>query len=302
MLADLKLGRRYDGLLYLAESARNPPALRSHRHVELELNLVVSGTISYVVGGKRITFARGVLLWLFPTQDHQLVDRTQDAKFYVAVFKPSLIARSCRSPAYADLRAESAKTEGVLQTRLSLDAFDLVRRTMESLMEGAQDADQLNREAGYGVDSDFRYQHNDPDGLNAGLHHLLLLCWRCRKRGETLDGAVRLHPMVHKALGLLSSEAGRLLRLGVLARRCGASETHLSRTFARQIGVPLTHYRISVRLGSFLDLYRGPKQMTMAEAMYAAGFGSYAQFHRVFTEAFGRGPRECLSGPAAVVY
>ena len=32
----------------------------------------------------------------------------------------------------------------------------------------------------------------------------------------------------------------------------------------------------------------------MTHAAYAAGFGSYAQFHRVFTQAYGRGPRECL--------
>jgi hypothetical protein len=49
MLEDLKLGKGYDGFLYLAESTRNPPKLKSHHHVELELNLVVRGTITYVV-------------------------------------------------------------------------------------------------------------------------------------------------------------------------------------------------------------------------------------------------------------
>lgn len=32
----------------------------------------------------------------------------------------------------------------------------------------------------------------------------------------------------------------------------------------------------------------------MSEAVYAAGFGSYAQFYKVFTQAYGRGPRACL--------
>jgi hypothetical protein len=56
MLENLKLGPRYDGFLFLAEAARNPPILKSHRHIELELNLVVSGHITYVVGGRRYTF------------------------------------------------------------------------------------------------------------------------------------------------------------------------------------------------------------------------------------------------------
>jgi len=298
MLADLKLGPRYDGLVYLAESARNPPTLRPHHHVELELNLVVRGAISYVVGGRRFTFERGVLLWLFPAQEHQLIDRTPDAQFYVAVFTPALIARSARSAVYADLRRQSLATDGVLQTRLAPEAFEQVRKTMDAMMVGAPDPDLLNREAGYGVDSNFRYEHDDPDGLNAGLHHLLLLSWRCQRAGLALDEAVALHPAVRKTLDLLS-RSDEELNLGQLARRCGASEAHLSRMFARQIGVPLTRYRNSVRLGRFFDLYRGPEQKTIAEAVYAAGFGSYAQFHRVFTQAYGRGPRAGLHGTGA---
>lgn len=112
MLEDLKLGRQYDGLIYLVESARNPPTIKSHHHVELELNLVVRGSISYVLGERRHTFGRRTLLWLFPSQEHQLVDRTSDAENYVAVFKPRLIARSCRSAAYEGLKRDSADVDG----------------------------------------------------------------------------------------------------------------------------------------------------------------------------------------------
>lgn len=294
MLADLKLEPDYDGFIYLAESARNPPVLRPHRHVELELNLVVRGAISYVVGERRITFERGTLLWLFPAQEHQLVDRTPDAQFYVAVFTPQLIRRSCRRAAYAGLGRKGADLAGVLQTRLTPENFNLACHTMRDLLAGAPDPDLVNREAGFGVDSDFRYRHNDPDGLNAGLHHLLLLCWRAQSVDRAGNAAVALHPAVRKALASLSADGGEGLALSRLARRCGASEAHLSRMFARQIGVPLARYRNSVRLGRFFDLYRGAEQKTIAEAMYAAGFGSYAQFHRVFTQAYGCGPREAL--------
>src|SRR5580698_8392016 len=85
MLENLKLGRQYDGLIYLVESARNPPTIKSHRHVELELNVVVRGTISYVLGERRFTFGRRTLLWLFPSQEHQLVDRSSDEENHVAV-------------------------------------------------------------------------------------------------------------------------------------------------------------------------------------------------------------------------
>jgi AraC-like DNA-binding protein len=294
MLENLKLAPRYDGFIYLVESARNPPTIKSHHHVELELNLVVRGTISYVLGERRFTFGRRTLLWLFPSQEHQLVDRSYDAENYVAVFKPSLIARSCRSSIYEGLKRDRADVDGVLHTMLPVETFDLVRRTMDGLMVAAPDPDVLNREAGFGVNSDFHYDHGDPDGLNAGLHHLLLLCWRCQCAGKPLGGAVPLHSSVRKALELLSQRDVRL-SLRSLARRCGASEAHLSRMFTQQIGVSVSRYRNSIRLGRFLEYYRQPEQKTITEAVYAAGFGSYAQFHRVFTQVYGSGPRECLS-------
>jgi len=293
VLEDLKLGSKYDGFLFLAESVRNPPWLGSHHHVELELNLVVNGSVTYVVGGRRFRFGRGTLLWMFPAQEHQLVDRSDDAQYYVAVFKPGLIRRSCHSRPYRDLRRKRIDCDGVLHALLDPNSFDLVRRTMDGLMEESLDPDLLNREAGFGIGSGFSFKHGDPDGLNAGLHHLLLLCWRCQRKGSDTGREVALHPAVSRALQILGEEENEMA-LSHLARRCGVSPAYLSRTFHRQIGVPLSRYRNSVRLSRFWTKYRGSTRLTLAEAVYASGFGSYAQFYKIFTQAYGRGPRECL--------
>jgi methylphosphotriester-DNA--protein-cysteine methyltransferase len=165
---------------------------------------------------------------------------------------------------------------------------------MESLMEGSLDADLLNREAGFGPASNFSFEHHDPDALNAGLHHLLLLCWRYQVEGKTAGEAVTLHPAVRRAIKILS-ENDRSQDLNELSRACGASKAYLSRIFHRQIGVPLNQYRNSLRLARFFEAYRGTNNCTLAEAVYAAGFGSYAQFYKVFTQSYGYGPREILS-------
>lgn len=293
MLTRLKLDRIYDGLLFLAEAARNPPILKSHHHVELELNLLVRGSITYVVDGKRFTFTGRTLLWMFPSQEHQLVDRSDDAQYYVAVFTPRLIAQACKGRGYEGLKRRAPHRTGVLHTTLDPETFDLVRRTMDALMRESLDPDILNREAGYGDESDFRYQHGDPDGLNAGLRHLLLMCWRSQTTGTSPTGAVSLHPLIRRALELLS-ETGSDEKVGQLAKRCGVSETYLSRVFRRQVGVPLSRYRNSLRLSRFWEAYRRSEQKTVTEAMFEAGFGSYAQFYRVFAQAYGEGPRSCL--------
>ncbi|HEY4357770.1 MAG TPA: helix-turn-helix domain-containing protein, partial [Acidobacteriaceae bacterium] len=267
--------------------------LHSHHHRELEVNLVVQGTITYVVDGMRFSFSPRTLLWLFPEQEHQLVDRSANAQFYVAVFKPSLIARSCRTATYSGLKRKTNEQGGVLSTLLKPDAFDLISETMSSLMEGSLDPDLLNREAGFGETSEFRFQHNDPDALNAGLHYLLLHCWRSRLTGKATRGPVVLHPVVRRALQLLSDET-KERGLEELAKACGASESYLSRKFHQQIGVSFTRYRNSLRLSRFFAQYQRADHPTITEAVYAAGFGSYAQFYKVFSQVYGRGPRNCL--------
>ena len=221
------------------------------------------------------------------------MDRTADAQYCIAVFRPELIADARRAEAYAGLKRDHIGEDGVLHAVLRPEAFDLVRRTMDNLMEGSLDADLLNREAGFGLGSSFQFEHGDQDGVNAGLRHLLMLGWRCQRDGRSGAGAVVLHPAVSKALAVLGEgewEGG----MDRLANRCGVSAAYLSRVFRKQVGVPLSRYRNSTRLARFWAMQRGAEQRTIAEAVYAAGNGSYAQFYEVFYAAHGKVPRECL--------
>lgn len=294
MLQNLKLRPRYDGFVFLAESARGATRLSTHHHVELELNVVRRGTLTYVTDGRRYTFRPGELLWLFPEQRHRVVDRSADAQYYVAVFKPSMIARCARTPAYAPLRRKKVPGGGMIHGLLAPRDFELVRRTIDSLLDGAPDPEVLNREAGFGLSRGFRFEHRDPDGLNAGLRHLLLLCWRLQSGLAASPRAVALHPAAVRALEILAAEDSPSTLPG-LAARCGVSPAYLSRLFARQVGVPLARYRNAARLERFWKIHRQPPAKTLSESVYAAGFGSYAQFYKIFRETYGRGPRESFA-------
>jgi len=184
----------------------------------------------------------------------------------------------------------------MLRTVLDPKRFDFLQNLMEATMEGSIDADILNREGGFGVDSSFRYSHNDPDALNAGLRHLMLLSWRYQLEAAARTDSLRLHPSVRKALAFLS-EQDENESLESLARRCSVSAAYLSRMFRRQVGMPMNQYRNSLRLARFWEYYSQQTTSTVTEAMFAAGFGSYAQFYRVFSQTYGRGPREILRLP-----
>jgi len=293
MLVNLKLSETYDGLLFLSDSTRHPQEIHSHHHRELELNVIVQGSITYVVDGRRFTFYPRTLIWLFPHQEHQLIDRSADAQFYVAAFKPTLVTRSCRSVLNQGLRRSSVDHEGVLNTLLDPKSFEMIRSIMDSLMLGALDADILDKEAGFGPASDFCFEHRDPDALNAGLGYLMLMCWRSQLKSKSTDDSIVLHPVIRHALKCLSEE-GMESSLEELAYACGASKSYLSRKFHEQIGVPLNRYRNSLRLSRFFRHYREDHCKTITDAVYAAGFGSYAQFYKVFAQAYGQGPRDAL--------
>lgn len=290
MLVSLKIDPEYDGFLFLAETVRNPPILVSHRHLEVELNLVVNGEITYVVEDRSYTFGRGSLLWFFPSQEHQIMHRTSDAEYYIGVFTPDLIQRACRSERYADLGKGTVPGAGIVNRILEPAQFDLMTRMMAEIMEGSLDADLLNREAGFGVESSFRYAHRAPDSLNAGLRHLLLLGWRYQQAGVAGMKSLQLHPSVRRALTLISQQAeGETLE--ELARQCGISGAYLSRMFRKQVGISLSQYKNNIRLGRFWECYGSRHSRNLTEAMFEAGFGSYAQFYKVFRAQYGRGPR-----------
>lgn len=76
-----------------------------------------------------------------------------------------------------------------------------------------------------------------------------------------------------------------------LARTLGISPGHLARSFKREMGVSLVDYRNRLRMQRFFQtLERG--DVKLLDAALAAGFGSYAQFHRVYRKLVGAAPRD----------
>jgi len=71
----------------------------------------------------------------------------------------------------------------------------------------------------------------------------------------------------------------------------------LARLFRRYAGTSIVDYRNDLRLARFLGQI-DPRADNMRKAVSEAGFGSYAQFLRVFRARFGQTPSEYLSARA----
>jgi AraC-like DNA-binding protein len=119
-----------------------------------------------------------------------------------------------------------------------------------------------------------------------------------KRRGLTMDTprVSARSPVVVKASQLLASdpamtgeELGAKLRL---------SASRVARVFKAEMGMSLVEYRNRLRLERFASLLDQKGDNLLEEAL-GAGFGSYAQFHRVFMTLRGTTPGKFLRSHGA---
>jgi len=82
-----------------------------------------------------------------------------------------------------------------------------------------------------------------------------------------------------------------------LARKLSISPGHLARSFKAEVGVSLVEYRNRRLMDRFFVALECGNSSLISAAL-EAGFGSYAQFHRVYKRMFGTCPREQRGAPA----
>lgn len=253
-----------EGRLFLYRTHPGQP--RRHRHSCLELNLVLRGRASYLLDGARYELTAGSLLWLFPAQDHLLVERSPDFAMWVVLASHAAVRRWCADGAPAVLRR---RDPGSGFCRWLEPAQ---RRRLDELLA------ELAR-------------HATPDAeprFAPGLRFAMLCAWEAFAAAPSRTPERPVHPAVLRAVQRLIADP--TLAAPELARAAGLSRARLSRRFVADLGVTLTDYRTSLRLERFLALRDERPELTLLALALEAGFGSYAQFHRVHRRVLGRSP------------
>jgi len=240
--------------------------IRTHRHAELELNLVLRGRGTYILEDRRYELVRNSLVWFFAAQNHVLTTASDDFSMIVAVFSTPLVREYCTGDAR------------VLRSRNPKQSF--CRRIDE------RKARRLR-----GLFEELAHLGDDTARYRAGLAYAMLSSWEAYSSASEILAAGVLHPSVERAARLIQ-DGHDDERLPEIASRVGLSASRLSRLFVAQMGVPLNEFRNARRLERFLELHQAGGSSNMLDLALRAGFGSYAQFYRVFKRAMGCGPRE----------
>jgi AraC-like DNA-binding protein len=237
-----------------------------HSRAELELNLVLRGRAHILIGQQRVTLESQQMLWIRPRQNRLVIDASEDFLSWVLTFRPGLVARVCTTAAGAPLKEEGSRE--VLLRRIARPELRSLSALFADLPVG-----------------------EGRDVFNAGLGYALARAWLAFVRAEPTVASAELHPAVRKAAWLLR-DGNTELSNAELAARVNLSAHRLSRLFKRQMATSLVEFRNRQRLQRLLHELGDGETRNLLGLALEVGFGSYAQFHRVFKRVMGCSPAQ----------
>lgn len=227
-------------------------SLTRHQHGCPELNLVMSGSLVYRVDGREelLEAHAGQLIVLPAGVPHELIQTSEDVALWVIELNGVATI-----PGFAEAGALTPDSQWKKSTIAE------ARRLW--LRPPAHEALEIQTEL-----------------------------WKSFLSFESPSRAPRqesLHPAVVRAKDVCELCVDEDLDIARLARHAGLSASRLAHLFAEQVGVTPLQYRNFARVQHFIRTYAGDEGDLLRAAL-RAGFGSYAQFHRVFRQVCGKSP------------
>lgn len=261
----LPIDKRFKGEVILHQaheiSLVNP---QTHRHVELELNIILSGSGTCLIEGRRCILEKHSCLWLFPDQEHMLIEQSHDFSMWICLFKPEIITKHKDYINNPVLHAD--KHDGIFHRNLKKNDLQMLNQLCHRMSD---------REDSY--------------RFNQGIDWLFLETWQLFEASVLQTDFPHVPESVEQAVKHLQDEDYSLPQLAEL---CHVSPSWLSRNFKKHLGMSISAFRNQQRIERFLQIYGSGHRLNMTEAAFAAGFNSYAQFYKVCCEICGKTPRE----------
>lgn len=248
-----------------------------HFHGQVELLLIRSGTASVHLGTRSERLRAGQLCWILPCLPHVMSDFSADFDMWVIELEAPIVAASWRAVAgHADDDTQPQPAQ-VFGWVAAMGEWLAGRPVVDV---GKEEARRMGEFAA-GV-----WSSHSTAGVRTALHALCDLALRA-----TLASVKQRREATLTDLASSLLLASPLMDRRDLAADLGVSEGFVSRSFGRELGVSFVEHRARARLAHFLALVPDDSS-NFLDAALAAGFGSYSQFHRVFTRVAGVSPSD----------
>lgn len=245
---------------------KNSAYIQPHIHRELEFNLITAGQAEYIVQGQQYAIAANSLLWLFPNQPHVLINASNNFEMLIGVIQPQLIEELIQKG--ADKKLGVLDPGKMAPCTLTNESAQLILKQF--------DENKTNE--------------TSPLLYNLNLSLIYLKLWQMYETNSTTNPSKKIPAIVEKCLLKLEKQ-NESITLERLSAEFGYSASQLSRLFKKYTGQSIVDYRNQLRL-RHVSSQLNETRTNFTTLAYEAGFGSYAQFHRIFKAEFGYSPQK----------
>lgn len=248
-----------------------PPSMpRSHRHDDLEINLVLSGRLEYLFGGAPMIVTSGQIALFWGATPHRLIDSDQRGDVCWVHIPLSLVL---------GWGLPDRAVGAILSTTPVIVPGDAVARDAEAMF------DSWSSDLEHEETADIALLEAQAFVRRVLRHHLISATGPAERTiavGEGLRGvsAMAQHAVTHFREPISPSSIARSVHL---------SPSYAMALFKETVGVTLGSYLTRCRLTEAQRLLI-TTTMPTAEIAHTAGFGSLSSFYDQFTRSCGCSP------------
>jgi AraC-like DNA-binding protein len=253
------------------------PMQRADRHNEIELNLLKSGELRYLLGGQEVTINAGQLAVFWAAIPHQIIGTKKPGDYFVATI-PLAWFLQCRFP--------EPFTQAILHGRVLLDT------ATHAAEQDAERFEQWVREVRDNNPARRRLVQLEMEARL--LRFALSAAGRepCRPRRKVpARPAVAGFQRVEEMAAFIAQNYARKLTAGEIARAVGLHPNYAMAVFKKTFGLSLVDYVTQHRI-SHAQRLLATSDAKIVEVALESGFNSISRFNEAFKRACHGSPRE----------
>ncbi|WP_442890905.1 helix-turn-helix domain-containing protein [Congregicoccus parvus] len=254
------------------------PMRRPDHHNEIELNLLHSGWVTYLLGGRKVRIRAGQMSAFWAAIPHQIIDFGDEPDYFVATI-PFAWFLQCKLPErfvqpllHGEVMAEPDET----RARFDYDLFGQWERDLRDTREEIKRVVLLEMEARL-VRLALALPNKEPSSA------------RSRRRNPVLnDGGLN---KVEQMACLIAQRYLEKLTVEEIGRSVGLHPNYAMSLFQRTFGTTLVEYLTHHRVSHAQRLLATGDEK-IVDVAFESGFSSISRFNEAFRRACGCSPRE----------
>ncbi len=247
-----------------------------HMHSQVELNFVLSGSMTYWFDGRILTLSAGRLALFWGMIPHQVTECDEGTTF-VVLYIP--MAVFLELPTLSELRA--AIFRGAVIEALDIRHYDtdMFLRWREDLLEGDSQLEQIVKD-----ELTARVRRLDRAGWH-DLRDVSPLLGRATPLGHDHDRALKVEGMAQ----FIGEHALEDISAGDVAKAADLHPNYAMTLYKRAVGLTIKQSITRHRLDTAQSMLIA-SDLSVASIAFDCGFGSLSSFYSTFEQRFRKSP------------